>query len=146
MLGRNIAEVPIYCARLSARGGKPSDEDRKLLVEYTSVSSWISELRFGGGRFKRVAEAPGYLCTDVDGRNYFVPYGLVSVFPDHQQLQSVNQLVSTVRLSSGSAFCLSGSGTFIGQVTCISDIDLRIFPSDSRCIGEFAVKEETFAA
>lgn len=123
MLGREISEVPIYCARLAVRGEKPSDDDRKLLVDYTSVSSWITEKRFGAGRFSRAPEAPGYLRTEVDGRWYFVPFGLVSVFPDDQQLRSVNQLVSIVRLSPSSAFCLSGSGTFIGQVTGISDID-----------------------
>lgn len=123
MLGREISEIPIYCAQLSARGEIPSDEDRQILVDYTNLSSWIAEKRFGGTRFRRVEAAPGYLCIKVGQRNYFVPYGLVSVFPDEQQLESVDHLVDEIRLSSESSFCLSGSGTFIGQISCISDID-----------------------
>lgn len=123
MLTREYSAVPIHFARLQERQTEVTAEERSVLVEYVSVSAWIASISFGQGRFKLEPEAPGYLRTEVGARSYFVPFGLAGVFPNAQQLASLDSIVHPLRLSARSAICLSGSSTFTGQILGVSDID-----------------------
>lgn len=142
MLGRDLWLVPIFCARLNAEGVEIAGEDRELLLHFTAVSSWLVEQSCKDKQFTRAEGAPGYLFTELNGRRYFVPYGLVSVFPNRQQLVSLDKLVSLVRLEPTSALCLSGSSTFIGQISCVGDIDFcEYFFEKAPALAESVVKK-----
>jgi hypothetical protein len=123
MVGRTLMELPLHCARLAAAGQQPDANDINLLVNYTVFCAEMTDWKRKGHRFEVAAAAPGYLFTKVGEHHYFVPYGLVDVFPNHQQLTTLEQLIPHIRINEQSALCLSGSSTFIGMAECITDID-----------------------
>lgn len=114
--------IPLYIGALSKAGRTCSEADEQILLQYTSVCCWLV-LQDSRGRFESATETPGYLRTAVASRSYYVPYHLTAVLPSIEALAHIDQLVDFFRLSSDSAFCLSGSAMFLGQVTSIADLD-----------------------
>ncbi|MFZ6721957.1 hypothetical protein [Undibacterium sp. Ji49W] len=121
MLGREFSSLAIYCANLVKSNIEPDIADRELIAKYTVFCAEVTA--HFNKNFIVSTFAPGYLCRTLGGNNYFVPYGLVGVFPSEQQLIALDGLICDARLNRLSAFCISGSSTFMGQTEAITDID-----------------------
>lgn len=115
--------APLRCAALHAKGQPPSPELIDQVREHATARSLDVALRDTGQGFAPVDSVPGYVRKAVGTRSYYVPYGLAPVFPGDDALGQIDTLATGVRLAESSAICLSGSATFLGHITALTDLD-----------------------
>jgi hypothetical protein len=119
------------------------DADEAEELEYADALLAVVEakaIQSGGtdpdSRFVASAAFKGYLFCTVDEERIYVPFHLVSVFPDGETIQALTNVAQTIRLDDRTAICLSGSATFLGREVPVSDLDFcEYYPSPLGEIG-----------
>ncbi|MDR5884081.1 hypothetical protein [Caballeronia sp. LZ032] len=93
------------------------------LRDILALSAEFAALTSTDDRFEARTDAPGYVYMRRGSVGFSVPYYLAPVWPSNKTLAAIEDVLPLVRMSDGSCFCLSGSSTFLGVVSSISDID-----------------------
>src|SRR5688572_16991004 len=75
------------------------------------------------GRLMPALENPGYLTTDCDDWQVFVPWPLVTLFPGPQALSDLLRVGTTVVIQPATNFCISGSSAWMGGEIIVGDLD-----------------------
>ncbi|MEO0870337.1 MAG: hypothetical protein AAFY19_00045 [Pseudomonadota bacterium] len=106
-----------------AKNSQPFSEDEiDALETYVQYRELIELGLATGARFSK-SGYPGYLSVLVEGKNWYVPCHLASVFPPGDVCSQLADLVGLVALDFDNAVCLSGSATFLGELGAVGDID-----------------------
>lgn len=119
-IGRDIDLIPRYFAQQYPLVDSFGDADERLFSDYTKITAVLVSLTFA--EFS-LCDSVGYLVRKVGTNIYYVPYNLVPTFPAVAQVQWLEPIISSARLSKSSKFCFSGSSTFLGKLKAIGDLD-----------------------
>ena len=119
-------EQPLFFAAMalrSKRAGGLREQDRRAFTSAISARAIYAEGQDVDKALRASPDFPGYLFRTVGERNVFVPFNLAGVFPGETRLLQVIETAHGVRLNVGHPLCISGSTTFLGRVSNVSDLD-----------------------
>jgi hypothetical protein len=111
--------------KIAATGSGPpvSDEQLEDIRERWRTLSIAYAGLDPAGRLQPAEEFPGYLTGTCGQWRLFVPWTLVSLFPDDGVLRHLIEVGLSVAIPPPETICISGSSTTLGSDIAIGDID-----------------------
>ena len=139
--------IPLTCAQHAFNKQPPDEALSGLVKDYLELRAQGSALLLASSGFQWAPASPGYLVKSLQGRSYYVPFNLASMFPADDMLEEIDDLLTACRLNESGNICLSGSATFLGKVASITDLDFCEYYFDDLDSAKIKVdakaKEET---